>query len=214
MFDHKNLTSEQKMIRHNKTISIQPLMDTDTSFVTFSTFRELTHFIQQTTEGLAHIHSCGYVHRDIKPENIFLDISTRTYKIGDFDFAHPAETYDSNIAGSVLFMRPKISSKPLYKDDLWALDITILDKLGIYNPPYRGQDATQSVHHALEILKYTTCSPFMNQDEKGRLLHFLSQCFGVHYGNTGVVYNTYPLHQNATHLLSSPLFVYMHNVCQ
>jgi serine/threonine protein kinase len=46
----------------------------------------LAQILYQVGDGLAYIHSHGFVHRDMKPENIIMD-ENHTPKIIDFGFA-------------------------------------------------------------------------------------------------------------------------------
>ena len=94
---------------------------------TFSdqTVWRITHDISQ---GLHHIHSCGFVHLDIKPANILIS-ANGTLKIGDFGMAMQQGVGIVN-EGDQKYMAPELLDpqiEPHSSADMFSLSLTLYE---------------------------------------------------------------------------------------
>ncbi|MBN3113295.1 protein kinase family protein [Pectobacterium brasiliense] len=80
--------------------------------------KEKINIVLMIAEGIAWIHSKGYLHRDIKPQNI-LKFSNETYKISDFGIARHM---DPSEASKILTLAGHFPRTPKYFDHNVVID--------------------------------------------------------------------------------------------
>ena len=88
--------------------------------------REKYSFILEIAQGIAYIHSCGYVHRDIKLDNIL--VKNGHAKIADFGLARSLQaSLTVTFAGSPMFMAPELimGQKVTQTIDVYSLGCVI-----------------------------------------------------------------------------------------
>uniref|UniRef100_A0A6B2LF83 Protein kinase domain-containing protein n=1 Tax=Arcella intermedia TaxID=1963864 RepID=A0A6B2LF83_9EUKA len=79
--------------------------------------------------AVSYLHSIGICHRDIKPDNIFLDASTRKWKLADFGiscFFTEENPLMDGIMGSVQYIAPEVFQSHYTKAvDIWSSGVTL-----------------------------------------------------------------------------------------
>lgn len=107
-------------------------------------FRETAarFYVASVVEGLAYIHSIGYVYRDLKPENLMLD-ATGYVKIVDFGFAKKIGRNEKTwtFCGTPDYMAPEIvmNHGHDFGADLWSVGVLIFELL-CGRPPFAAKD--------------------------------------------------------------------------
>lgn len=87
------------------------------------------HVIRQIAQGVADMHSNGFVHRDLKHLNIFMGDSSATpkVKVGDLGLTCRLGQDEMIVkrAGTIAFMAPEIvKDEPSdFKADVWSLGV-------------------------------------------------------------------------------------------
>lgn len=115
---------------------------------------EIKHFILQTSNGIAYIHSMMIIHGDIKLANIFLAENNQV-KIGDFGFSKKIDSADTKIiqvSGTPNYMAPEIFDSKGYSFsvDIWAL--TVIFYILIYNiGPFQASTIKQTYKNISNI---------------------------------------------------------------
>ena len=99
-------------------------------------------YVASVIEGLAYVHSIGYVYRDLKPENLMLD-STGYVKIVDFGFAKKIGRNEKTwtFCGTPDYMAPEIvmNHGHDFGADLWSVGVLIFELL-CGRPPFAAKD--------------------------------------------------------------------------
>lgn len=99
-------------------------------------------YVASVVEGLAYIHSIGYVYRDLKPENLMLD-ATGYVKIVDFGFAKKIGRNEKTwtFCGTPDYMAPEIvmNHGHDFGADLWSVGVLIFELL-CGRPPFVAKD--------------------------------------------------------------------------
>jgi serine/threonine protein kinase len=115
-----------------------------------------TEFIRRAAEGLAYVHSKGWVHRDVKPDN-FLVKSTGEVKLIDFALATRRKTGlarlfagRSKIQGTRSYMSPEqIRGQPLdERADIYSFGCLVYELLG-GKPPFTGTSTNELLNKHL-----------------------------------------------------------------
>ncbi|KAF2311901.1 hypothetical protein GH714_027250 [Hevea brasiliensis] len=110
----------------------------------------LQHLVGRYTrsilQGIAYIHSHGYVHCDLKPENVLLMSSENAEfvpKIGDFGLAKKIEKSKkrklfSCLGGTTSYMAPKtvVDHIQVPPSDIWALGCIVFEMFTGNEEPY------------------------------------------------------------------------------
>ena len=126
--------------------------------------------LRQILEGVAHIHSQGYVHRDLKPLNIMCNDS-QDVKIIDFGFAVkvdsiPSSARKDNNGGTPVYHAPEIFKGTVLnaqKVDIWALGVTFYVML-CAKPPFSCQLPLNDVDVA-ELGRKVMTGQYKNLDD-------------------------------------------------
>jgi eukaryotic-like serine/threonine-protein kinase len=95
--------------------------------------KQFLEVFEQALEGLAHLHSRGFVHRDFKPENLVVSPGSRPgrleAKLIDFDLSGPSlEVFRDRITpGTVAYLSPEaIRGQPLSPSaDLYSAGVML-----------------------------------------------------------------------------------------
>jgi eukaryotic-like serine/threonine-protein kinase len=154
----------------------------------------------QSAEGLAQIHSIGYVHRDVKPEN-FLVSDEGDVKLIDFGLAQKAKR---GLAKFLSFTKPKRQGTPSYmapeqirceqldeRADVYSFGCVLYELL-VGNPPFTGtkleelfQKHLKAAPPSLEVADRNLTPEFaqlmkrcLSKDREGRpgsMLQFLEE---------------------------------------
>jgi eukaryotic-like serine/threonine-protein kinase len=112
--------------------------------------------IRQAAEGLAYLHSHGWVHRDVKPDN-FLVNSSGDVKLIDFALATRRKTGlarllagKSKIQGTRSYMSPEqIRGQPLdERADIYSFGCMVFELLG-GKPPFTGTTTNELLNKHL-----------------------------------------------------------------
>lgn len=104
---------------------------------------EIQRIFKQTVDGVAHVHTKGFINRDIKPENILID-RHGNIKICDFGWStHKNEDeYRKLNAGTIQYMAPENLTGDYqdFKSDIWSLGILLYE---LFNgiEPYPGKNS-------------------------------------------------------------------------
>ncbi|CAN6445579.1 unnamed protein product [Victoria cruziana] len=137
-------------------------------------------YAREILEGLAHIHSHGFVHCDIKPSNILLDPASGV-KIADFGLAKRVEEKASGkptIRGTPIYISPEVAAgeEPEPPSDVWSLGCTLVElasgKLPWNVPAGTGANVVQLLYR-IGISGETPEIP-SNLSEQGK--DFLRRC--------------------------------------
>ncbi|XP_018010472.1 serine/threonine-protein kinase Nek8 isoform X2 [Hyalella azteca] len=87
----------------------------------------------QMTLGLQHIHRQNILHRDLKPQNIFMDITHKYLKIGDFGISKilSSKSKAFTVVGTPCYLSPELCQNKPYnkKSDVWALGCILYELL-------------------------------------------------------------------------------------
>jgi serine/threonine protein kinase len=117
----------------------------------------LPKIIIQGAEGLAYLHSQGYVHRDVKPDNFLLSPEGRV-KLIDFALAQKPKTGlarlfagKQKIQGTRSYMSPEqIRGQPLdRRADLYSFGCMVYELVN-GKPPYTGNDTNELLNKHLK----------------------------------------------------------------
>eukprot|EP00993_Chasmostoma_nieuportense_P002446 NODE_323_length_2410_cov_13.563294_g301_i0.p1 GENE.NODE_323_length_2410_cov_13.563294_g301_i0~~NODE_323_length_2410_cov_13.563294_g301_i0.p1 ORF type:complete len:702 (+),score=150.91 NODE_323_length_2410_cov_13.563294_g301_i0:56-2107(+) len=106
---------------------------------------EAKFIMQQTLEGVKHMHGHNIIHRDLKLGNLFLN-QEMEIKIGDFGLAAQLE-FDGErkltVCGTPNYIAPEIldggKHGHSYEVDIWSLGV-IMYTLLVGNPPFETND--------------------------------------------------------------------------
>jgi serine/threonine protein kinase len=115
-----------------------------------------TDFIHRAAEGLAYLHSKGWIHRDVKPDN-FLVLPNGEVKLIDFALAIRRKTGlarlfagRSKIQGTRSYMSPEqIRGQPLdERADIYSYGCLVYELLG-GKPPFTGTSTNELLNKHL-----------------------------------------------------------------
>ncbi|MEX0978043.1 MAG: serine/threonine-protein kinase [Pirellulales bacterium] len=116
-----------------------------------------TEFIRKSAEGLAYMHSKGWIHRDVKPDN-FLVKADGDVKLIDFALAARRKSglarlfaVKSKIQGTRSYMSPEqIRGQPLdERADIYSYGCMVHELLG-GKPPYTGTSTNELLNKHLK----------------------------------------------------------------
>jgi calcium-dependent protein kinase len=111
--------------------------------------RHAANFIKEFAQGLAYIHSKGYVHADLKPENLMMstDAKNPRVKIVDFGFCVPVKAQNL-VFGTVAYLAPEIlknfgkAQQPTPEADMFAVGVIMYTVLTGTHPFDRTNQAS------------------------------------------------------------------------
>lgn len=113
---------------------------------------EVVWIVRQLAEGVAALHSAGYLHGDVKPDNVRLT-PDGTATLIDLGFAHrPGELArflaDGYILGTAAYLAPELSGPDVQEEDvgsdLFSLGVTLFELLS-GRLPYPPGNLTQTL---------------------------------------------------------------------